>query len=151
MEERQFDIELGTATFLYVESHSKTRLTFSINRARKHLKKDNIEIGQNRQNLTEHTKLDKMMIIINEEIGQNRRRINILGLRDTIGSRLKKSCTFDMHKKVRTDAQIQSAGGLLQQSQQGAAQKAKMHPLVLYFHLGFYALYFQDFLKYTIF
>ena len=57
------------------------------------------------------------MIIINEEIGQNRRRINILGLRDTIGSRLKKSCTFDMHKKVRTDAQIQSAGGLLQQSQ----------------------------------
>ena len=57
------------------------------------------------------------MIIINEEIGQNRRRINILGLRDTIGSRLKKSCTFDMHKKVRADAQIQSAGGLLQQSQ----------------------------------
>ena len=66
MEERQFDIELGTATFLYVESHSKTRLTFSINRARKHLKKDNIEIGQNGQNWTEGTKLDRM-----DKIGQN--------------------------------------------------------------------------------
>ena len=64
-----------------------------------------------------------------------------------------------MHKKVvgsRADAQIQSAGGLLQQSHSHRRssssannKNASIHLyLLLYFHLGFYALYFQDFLKY---